>query len=521
METSPFLSRRKSAFRRGLPLLLAFSFTAFAGEPASDRCHLDFAMLVQRKALVAFPDPGFQPPNLDEFPALTATYAPYRSLKGVRGPEGWRSLSPAQREEANRAAVENNMKFSRTLSFGRSTKDFVQSASEVKEQGRENVLSLYRKIVDWADRGVDSPESLEALLKEANATVTNQLNSIRKRNGEISVPGQLRDFLSGREAAKGLKPEDMDARFHELSRKLFTLYRSMERGVLDPVEAAGRAYLLYDEVKPFFDGNGRTEMALMYFFLERAKYPLPTVIGNAKIDPATMKHHDLITHAMGDPAQFVAFLQQSVKETQRNALKDMDLEAVALGGDRTLIGEGVQGSVHLLRNETGAEEVEKTAKSVAATEMLKREDEVTRIWTTLPAKERKHVAKVTFMSEDGTRMRKEFIRGPTGQEILNEGNRLNAQQVDELRKLYAVVMAFEEKYHIYLDLKPKNVIWSQERGTWVFVDLGPKFLPLEELATFDGLMKLFSPHARLLLPRKNGVLALGYNARARVKESSV
>src|SRR3989344_559039 len=108
-----------------------------------------------------------------------------------------------------------------------------------------------------------------------NATVTSDLNSVRKMNGQVSKPGEIRDFSIGRELRRGLKINGLPQRIDKMAQELFDLLQMAERDAIDPVEAAARAYLIHDAVKPFFDGNGRTALALSYFFLERLKMPLP------------------------------------------------------------------------------------------------------------------------------------------------------------------------------------------------------------------------------------------------------
>ncbi len=71
-------------------------------------------------------------------------------------------------------------------------------------------------------------------------------------------------------------------------------------------------------------------------------------------------------------------------------------------------------------------------------------------------------------------LKREFIKGETGNEIIKSGG-CNNKQKNQLAKMYGLLCKQEKKLNSILDIHPGNFVWSHEHEQWFFIDLG--FVP--------------------------------------------
>ena len=68
---------------------------------------------------------------------------------------------------------------------------------------------------------------------------------------------------------------------------------------------------------------------------------------------------------------------------------------------------------------------------------------------------------------------RDFVEGCTGDHILRSGAALSETQVAALQEFYIRARRASQTHGIALDLHPGNIIWGEQCGRWVLVDLGP------------------------------------------------
>ncbi|MGZ3657682.1 MAG: alpha/beta fold hydrolase [Bdellovibrionota bacterium] len=434
-----------------------------------------------------------------------------------RGMKGWRDLlNDDERHAALIRAVKNNSQLSRTATFGQSGKGFVNlGKGEIKDLAQENLLRALDMEVAWTKEPIGSPAALRKQLEEINLAVTSGLSPVEPSTGEVGKPGQIRNFTLTREAKKSQSVNDLGQRFDALAADL--------QGRLKPglslEETAGlaaHAYMsLAEEVKPFFDGNGRTGHALVDYIFLREGYPPPTYFGNNVIDQVTMKHvsgpHD---EALKSEVALKAYLGSSVKETIRQALADKPVpfevtrDALLKNGAslEKELGRGQQG-VALLVKRNNEELVAKSALNYGALGENRREVAMMKMLQGDPNL-KAYVPHLVTAEPNGYWFLREYIKGPTAEELSASG--LSSHKRQRFRELFDAVNRFESSSGLHVDFRPRNVVWSDARDSFVIADLGPKYSRLPELDSFDTYAKNFLTPTQPIFSRGSPV----YSAQA-------
>jgi hypothetical protein len=84
----------------------------------------------------------------------------------------------------------------------------------------------------------------------------------------------------------------------------------------------------------------------------------------------------------------------------------------------------------------------------------------------------RHLPRLVAFDETGPSLRREFIPGPTGHEVLCADGP-DPAQIEELRHAYLALTRWLSTIDQALDLHPGNFVWHERESRWVLVDVGP------------------------------------------------
>jgi Fic family protein len=436
--------------------------------------------------------------------ALRSTVLPLREVSDERGLRGWREiLNETERAEGLARAEKSTQDTSRTLSFGKSSKGFENETGEVKALAEKGYLELRAQMrADGRARRLLQlgPVAIRDFILQTNLRLTQGVKAVTR--GETGSPGQLRTFTIGLEDRAGTTAATIGRRLDAFAVELHSRLHETDP---DPIRIAAWAYMkVAEEIKPFFDGNGRTGHALLDYILLNFDYPTPTYIGGNRYDEAMKKFRGRHALAMRSETEFRHFLDLSVQETIRESLKAKTIDRTkivrknAQGWTYPLgkeLGEGTRAVSLLSADAAGNPNSLKIAKNESAPAEFRKELEVIRFLAEHDGSARDtrfpHVIPPTFaeIAPDSTWLAKDFVPGRSGLEILASGP-LSSEQVSKLEALYGDLKSLRDRYGIQLDLLPENVVWHEESRTWRIIDFGPRMTYLD-LKTFD---RYFAQH---------------------------
>ncbi|MEQ1876394.1 MAG: hypothetical protein ABL958_07095, partial [Bdellovibrionia bacterium] len=391
----------------------------------------------------------------------------------------WREiLSEEDRSFAIETAKETNKRTSRTLSMGKSGKDFAQGENFIYETANNNLEAAHRQMLIWSKQSLNSPEQLVAQISKFNELLTTDVGAIER--GVVGTPGKLRDYRISIDERLGRSVEEIQQEFYHAAIRIFN---DINNPAMDPVKTASWAFMKISEfIKPHFDGNGRTGHLLVDYILLRRGYPPPTYVGDVQWDPVRRKltgYHALANTSL---ELFTHFLNQSVKETVRLALKRETPNEVAIPPTWEFangLGSGTRAHAWLVRGTDGVLAVLKMAANFAAFAETLKEVETMRLVAAHGLSSLKP-PKVFDYGTNGTYLLKEYRSGLLGSEF----QKLSTRQRSSLRKIFAETKKLRDETGVQLDIIPDNLVWNEAGRKFELIDYGPRMTILD-LETFD------------------------------------